>query len=217
MIAKRIWRAEHPLTDGRFGRSSSTRWAALDEKTFQTTNGHLISELPRRGSLGDATIKATEPLVISDLASQPQFADNELVSAERRMKFFAGAPIEIARGINIRARLMRSIYLPDWTWRRTYDFSTANKRWRERLETLKNLQILDTPIEERFERITRVVCRSLNVPMMIDSKVATVTASIGAVYILHPTSLSVADCIETADKNLLNAKSDSRNRFKIAL
>lgn len=87
----------------------------------------------------------------------------------------------------------------------------------ERLETLKNLQILDTPIEERFERITRVVCRSLNVPMMIDSKVATVTASIGAVYILHPTSLSVADCIETADKNLLNAKSDSRNRFKIAL
>ncbi|MFT7141421.1 MAG: hypothetical protein ACI9B8_003858 [Sulfitobacter sp.] len=47
------------------------------------------------------------------MASQPQFADNELVSAERRMKFFAGAPIEIARGINIRARLMRSIYLPD--------------------------------------------------------------------------------------------------------
>ena len=36
---------------------------------------------------------------------------------------------------------------------------------KERLERLKNLKILDTPIEERFERITRIVCRSLNVPI----------------------------------------------------
>ena len=34
-----------------------------------------------------------------------------------------------------------------------------------RLERLKNLKILDTPIEERFERITRIVCHSLNVPI----------------------------------------------------
>jgi diguanylate cyclase (GGDEF)-like protein len=35
----------------------------------------------------------------------------------------------------------------------------------ERLKALRELSILDTPIEERFERITRIVCRSLNVPI----------------------------------------------------
>ncbi len=35
----------------------------------------------------------------------------------------------------------------------------------ERLAELRKLNILDTPIEERFERITRIVCRSLNVPI----------------------------------------------------
>ncbi|MBC7880101.1 MAG: sensor domain-containing diguanylate cyclase [Anaerolineae bacterium] len=35
----------------------------------------------------------------------------------------------------------------------------------ERLKALRALRILDTPIEERFERITRIVCRSLNVPI----------------------------------------------------
>lgn len=34
----------------------------------------------------------------------------------------------------------------------------------ERLKALKQLRILDTPIEERFERITRLVAHALNVP-----------------------------------------------------
>ncbi len=35
----------------------------------------------------------------------------------------------------------------------------------ERLVRLRQLKIMDTPLEERFERITRIVCRSLNVPI----------------------------------------------------
>ncbi len=35
----------------------------------------------------------------------------------------------------------------------------------ERLNSLRRLNILDTPLEERFERITRIVCRVLNVPI----------------------------------------------------
>lgn len=35
----------------------------------------------------------------------------------------------------------------------------------ERLASLRQLNILDTPLEERFERITRIVCRALNVPV----------------------------------------------------
>lgn len=39
------------------------------------------------------------------------------------------------------------------------------KNEEERLALLRGMNILDTPIEERFERITRIVCRSLNVPI----------------------------------------------------
>jgi diguanylate cyclase (GGDEF)-like protein len=35
----------------------------------------------------------------------------------------------------------------------------------ERLATLRSLNLLDTPIEQRFERITRMVCRVLDVPI----------------------------------------------------
>ncbi len=34
-----------------------------------------------------------------------------------------------------------------------------------RLALLRELRVLETPIEERFDRITRIVCRSLNVPI----------------------------------------------------
>ena len=36
---------------------------------------------------------------------------------------------------------------------------------KERLSFLRDMNILDTPLEERFERITRIVCRSLRVPI----------------------------------------------------
>lgn len=36
---------------------------------------------------------------------------------------------------------------------------------KERLESLLRLNLLDTPIEERFERITRMLCRVLGVPI----------------------------------------------------
>ncbi len=39
----------------------------------------------------------------------------------------------------------------------------ANEK--ERLSFLRHMNILDTPLEERFERITRIVCRSLRVPI----------------------------------------------------
>ena len=37
----------------------------------------------------------------------------------------------------------------------------------QRIASLKLLQLLDTPIEERFERITRMVCRLLDVPIAV--------------------------------------------------
>lgn len=37
----------------------------------------------------------------------------------------------------------------------------------QRLASVKKLHLLDTPIEERFERITRMVCKALNMPIAI--------------------------------------------------
>lgn len=37
----------------------------------------------------------------------------------------------------------------------------------QRLQSLRNLKMLDAPIEERFERITRMVCRILDVPIAL--------------------------------------------------
>lgn len=43
--------------------------------------------------------------------------------------------------------------------------ATKPKNETQRLSAVKNLKLLDTPIEERFERITRLLCSSLQVPM----------------------------------------------------
>ncbi len=43
--------------------------------------------------------------------------------------------------------------------------SFEHPREPERLEALRDMQILDTPTEERFNRITRLVCNSLDVPI----------------------------------------------------
>ncbi len=44
----------------------------------------------------------------------------------------------------------------------------------KRLESLRRIRLLDTPVEERFERLTRMVCRLLDVPIslfnLIDDK-----------------------------------------------
>lgn len=37
----------------------------------------------------------------------------------------------------------------------------------QRLQSLKKIKMLDTPIEERFERITRMVCRLMDVPIAL--------------------------------------------------
>lgn len=45
--------------------------------------------------------------------------------------------------------------------------ATGFPKEQERLTALRSLHLLDTPIEERFERITRMVCRALDVPVAI--------------------------------------------------
>lgn len=45
--------------------------------------------------------------------------------------------------------------------------ATPHKQEAERLASLKKIHLLDTPLEERFERITRLVCRLLDVPIAL--------------------------------------------------
>ncbi|MFG0246570.1 MAG: GAF domain-containing protein [Phycisphaerales bacterium JB052] len=46
-----------------------------------------------------------------------------------------------------------------------YNHPQEHPREQERLEALRSLQILDTPIEERFDRITRLTSQTLNMPI----------------------------------------------------
>lgn len=41
----------------------------------------------------------------------------------------------------------------------------------QRLQSLKSLKILDTPAEERYDRLTRIACRLMNVPIALVSMV----------------------------------------------
>ena len=50
-------------------------------------------------------------------------------------------------------------------WNRTMKIAEKPKNETERLKKLRSLQILDTDTEERFERITRLVCHTLDVPI----------------------------------------------------
>jgi GAF domain-containing protein len=49
--------------------------------------------LPRHEAFSDHTIRSEEILVVPDAAKDPRFAHNPLVSGERHIRFYAGAPL----------------------------------------------------------------------------------------------------------------------------
>lgn len=87
----------------------------------------------------------------------------------------------------------------------------------ERLACLRNLQLLDTPLEERFERITRLVCQLLEVPVavfnLIDEKRQHFKAVRG--YVHYNAPLPHAFCTHTLheDQMLLVPDMSKDERF----
>ncbi|MGD1066136.1 MAG: GAF domain-containing protein, partial [Vulcanimicrobiaceae bacterium] len=62
-----------------------------------------IGEVPRAGAFCNATIAGDALLEVPDASADPRFADNPLVAGERRVRFYAGAPLIAPGGARIGA------------------------------------------------------------------------------------------------------------------
>lgn len=82
----------------------------------------------------------------------------------------------------------------------------------ERLRSLECLKLLDTPISERFERITRMVCRTLNVPIAAVSLVDRERQWFKSIQGLHvdETSRDIAFCAHAINDEEPFVVSDAR-------
>ncbi len=91
------------------------------ERNFLKAHGDLpMSESPRDISFCGHTILTDDVLVVEDAADDPRFAENPLVEADPRLRFYAGAPLVTPSGQRI-----GTVCIFDFKPR--HDFSEADK------------------------------------------------------------------------------------------
>ena len=66
-----------------------------DRQWLKSYTGHSTRQIPRQSAFCDQTIRATEPLVVSDTRVDPRFAANPFVIAAPFVRFYAGVPLII--------------------------------------------------------------------------------------------------------------------------
>jgi diguanylate cyclase (GGDEF)-like protein len=74
---------------------------AEDRQVFKAISGLPVRDIPRSSGFCSYTICETEPLVIRDTLADPRFRDHPLVTGAPWLRFYAGASIAIADGLNI--------------------------------------------------------------------------------------------------------------------
>ena len=74
-----------------------------DRQWFKSTVGMAVRETPRANAFCGYTILGTDPLVIEDAATDARVYDNELVTGDPNIRFYAGAPLRTRAGHNIGA------------------------------------------------------------------------------------------------------------------
>lgn len=101
-----------------------------------------ITEVPRAGAFCNSTIASDAVLEVSDASADGHFADNPLVTGERRVRFYAGAPLIAPGGERIGA-----LGVFDTTPR------TLDERQRAQLQRLASLVVLE--LERRKRALVR--------------------------------------------------------------
>jgi GAF domain-containing protein len=66
----------------------------LDRQWFKSCIGVDVTETPRSVSFCSRAIQEDKPLVIPNATLDPRFMDNELVTGEFGLRFYAGVPIK---------------------------------------------------------------------------------------------------------------------------
>lgn len=72
-----------------------------DRQWFKSEIGLDATEAPREIAFCDTTICTDLPLLISDAAADPRFADYPYVAGEPHVRSYAGAPLTVAPGVRI--------------------------------------------------------------------------------------------------------------------
>ncbi|MDB5793021.1 MAG: diguanylate cyclase with and sensor [Massilia sp.] len=68
---------------------------------FKSRVGVEVRDMPREHAFCGHAILQDQPLVVSDAASDPRFADNPLVTGAAGIRFYAGVPIRTSGGLAI--------------------------------------------------------------------------------------------------------------------
>ncbi|MCX9158388.1 GAF domain-containing protein [Niveibacterium sp. 24ML] len=72
-----------------------------DRQWFKSRQGLDACETGRDISFCGHAILQAEPLIVTDAATDPRFADNPLVTGEPKIRFYAGMPLQLHSGQRI--------------------------------------------------------------------------------------------------------------------
>jgi GAF domain-containing protein len=72
-----------------------------DRQWFKAAVGLAATGTPRSLAFCDRAIRSAGVMVVPDAAQDPRFAENPLVTGEPGIRFYAGAPVEVAGGQRI--------------------------------------------------------------------------------------------------------------------
>ena len=116
-----------------------------DRQWFKSADGFDVPETPRSMAVCDTTIRQSATFVVEDLAADPRFADNPLVTGPKRIRFYAGHPLYAPGGQPVGALCLLD--------RRPREFSQSER------DTLRDLAAYvqqELGVREEYDRAAQV-------------------------------------------------------------